>query len=314
MKHALLAFAFVLGFVATAPAQEAREKRLTQSVRGSQTLRVNRMLGLDHRSRDRVLDQVFLDVDTVRGNSQAQLLLAGIPVATQRIERNTRGRIPLTLPFRVIYNPGLAVDLKLDGDFVLRNVGIAFEGERVRDGGGVIGAPPPVTGQPPVVARKRLTFDAKRWATRSRTEYREGATACGKRGAGAVDGWDFPEYGCKLDGHVAIYRPDNGTTALCLEFDDLPRAAFTRVVSMKLETSLSGARGKALVTFAGKPFEDMTAQMIDVPALPGQKLVIDFGPLALTRDKIRQGEICIRSATDTQLNFDGAKLIVEVEP
>lgn len=331
-RSALLLIPALLLLGSVSFGQQAKQRAQKQTIRGNQTIRLNQHLGLDKSSNNRVIDQVFLDVDRVSATTQADLLIAGIPLVSRRIERNTRGRIPLTLPFRILYEPTLAIDLRINGNLSLQNIGLGFEGDQIanQQNPGTITKPPinpnqpnqpnqptrPVTQVPanPVpVQQATHTLEARRFATRGRTTYYEQPAACGRISAGALDGWDFPQYGCKLDGHVAIYRPGNKTTSLCLEFDDLTRLPYNRIVGLKLEAKIYGSRGKAVISFAGQPFKDLVAKSIDVPAVPNKTLSIDLGPLIVDRANISQAEICIRSMTDTQLNVDGARLIVTVE-
>ena len=310
--------------------QPAPAQRIEQSVNyqaiGTKRISVDRTLQFDQRGfHNQLLGAIELDLANVQSNSSVDLMIGGIRVNQINLPRGTRGRKVIQAPFKVLWESGLPVELAFNGRFTLRSLAVNFgpvQGVQhpnrpvvpgVIPGMGQQPPPtrPPVT-QPgqqtqPVIPCERVTktFDAKRWATRTREAWLEQPRACGQIGGNVVDGWDFPERGCRRDGISAIRRKGH-ESALSLFFDDITASDFDRLRQVKLE--LYG-RGPVEVALATQAFREHGSQKLELQF--GRKATLSLGDLQWPKANLQQFEIVIRG--EGEFRVDGVSVIAELE-
>jgi hypothetical protein len=277
---------------------------------GEKTIRLPQHLAIDNCVTDQVMNELSVAVETCHSPGEIHFMVNGIELGHIDIPaQHKHQRHQLTLPFRVLYEPGMELELKIDGRMTIAGMGMSFGRDLFRE-------PPPIVVRPvshyspPREIRSEVSCGPSHWSTRYQGAYCEQVSTLADRGDGVRDGWDYPNRGLVIDGATAKYRSGYKTSALTAYFRDLAqRETCDEVTAVTLRIRMAG-RGQAQVELgcAGKSLRQTTVGLSS--QLRTVELRLDG--LHVHRDQLNDLTLAVRNPEGQEMEIDGMEITASV--
>lgn len=277
---------------------------------GQKTLSLPQHLAIDHCVTDQVINELSVSVETCHSAGEIHFMVNGIELGHIDIPaQHKHQRHQLTLPFRVLYEPGMDLQLKIDGRMTVAGMGMSF-------GPDVFQEPPrevvvPVAHfAPPRIVRSEISCGPTHWSTRYQGGYCEQVSNLSDRGDGVRDGWDYPNRGLIIDGATAKYRSGYKASALTAYFRGLSqRENCDEVTAVTVRIRMAG-RGQAQVELgcAGTPPRTASVRLSSHP----RTMEFRFDNLHVHRDQLNDLTISVKNSSGQEMEVDGMEMTATV--